>query len=798
MRKSWIMTAVWTLVPWFAGIGQTVSPRTRLFDDGWRFHRGGALGAEAEKFDDSGWREVDLPHDWSIEDIPGTSSPFDSKAINQVNSGFTVGGTGWYRKTFSLPEADSTLRYALYFEGSYNHTIVWVNGREAGRHFYGYTSFGMDITPYLAFGKDNVVAVKVMNEGENNRWYSGSGLYRHVWLVRTNRIHVPLWGIDIRTPEISSRSAVVSVKTRVKNAGRKNESITLRTTVRDEKGREVGTVETAAVPAPDSTVEFVQDITVRSPRLWSIELPRLYTLVSEVLGGRIRLDSTATSFGIRSISFSPEKGFLLNGKSVKLKGGCVHHDNGPLGARTYDRAEERRIELLKASGFNAVRCSHNPPSPAYLDACDRLGMLVMDEAFDMWTDEKNPDDYHMYFNSCWRGDLESMVLRDRNHPSVVMWSIGNEIIGTEKPEMVETARRLAETVRSLDPTRPVTMAVNRLDLDRDSIFSVLDVAGYNYERNRYVPDHERNPGRVIVATESFPLESFEYWMAVTDHPWVIGDFVWTAIDYIGEASIGWRGYYQKADFFPWNLAYCGDIDICGWKRPQSFYRDVLWKQDQLSVFVTPPVPTFPFNPEKEYWSIWNWVDAAADWNWEGHESAPLNVQVYSSCEEVELRRDGRSLGRKPTNRSTRFTAEWKVPYGPGVLEAVGYRSGKPVRKSELRTAGKPAEIRLSADRTVLKADNQDLSYITVELVDAKGTRHPKAENRLRFEATGPVTIAAMGNGNPMSLESFQRPERKAWQGRCLVIVKSGREKGTAVLTVSAEGIPMASVQIAVE
>jgi beta-galactosidase len=584
----------------------------------------------------------------------------------------------------------------------------------------------------------------------------------------------------------------------VKNAGSEHAGVVLRTTVTDGKGRGVGTAETAAELTPDSTLEFVQDITVRTPRLWSVESPSLYTLVSEVFRGRLRVDSTATSFGIRSIAFSPERGFLLNGKSVKLKGGCVHHDNGPLGARTYDRAEERRIELLKASGFNAVRCSHNPPSPAYLDACDRLGMLVMDEAFDMWTDEKNPDDYHMYFNSCWRSDLESMVLRDRNHPSIILWSIGNEIPGVEKPEIVETGRRLAETVRRLDPSRPVTMAVNNLAENKDGIFRILDVAGYNYGRDSYVPDHERNPGRVIVATESFPLESCEYWMAVKDNPWVIGDFVWTAIDYIGEASIGWRGYYQKADFFSWNLAYCGDIDICGWKRPQSFYRDALWKQDQLSVFVTPPVPTFPFNPEKESWSIWNWVDAAADWNWEGRESAPLNVQVYSSCEEVELRQDGRSLGRKPTNRSTRFMAEWKVPYGPGVLDAVGYRSGKPVRKSELRTAGAPVAIRLTADRTVLNADNQDLSYITVELVDHQGTRHPKADGLLRFETAGPVTIAAAGNGNPVSIESFQRPERKAWQGRCLVIVKSGRVPGAAALTVSAEGIPSATVRIDVK
>jgi beta-galactosidase len=287
-------------------------------------------------------------------------------------------------------------------------------------------------------------------------------------------------------------------------------------------------------------------------------------------------------------------------------------------------------------------------------------------------------------------------------------------------------------------------------------------------------------------------------MGVSDNPWVIGDFTWTAIDYIGEASIGWRGYYQKADFFPWNLAYCGDIDICGWKRPQSYYRDALWKPNQLSIFVKPPVPTFEFNPEKEDWSIWNWHDAAADWNWEGHESVPLNIQVYSSCDEVELKQDGRSLGKKPTNRSTRYIAEWKVPYQPGVIKAVGYQSSKPCRYAELTTAGLPAQIRLSADRAVLKADNQDLSFVTVELADRQGIRNPKAENPVRFDVTGPVTIMAVGNGNPVSLESYQRPRRNAWQGRCMVILKSGKKPGMAALTVSAEGIPPATVLIEVK
>jgi beta-galactosidase len=797
MKRKCILCAIGAAIPWALVFSQIRSPRTDLFDDGWRFHRGGALGAEMEQFDDSAWREVDLPHDWSIEDIPGTSSPFDSNAVNQVSGGFTVGGTGWYRKSFALSEADSAQRFTLYFEGSYMLTTVWVNGQAVGKHFYGYTSFGMDITSHLHFGKDNTVAVKVINEGENSRWYSGSGLYRHVWLMKTHPIHVPLWGIAVTTPQATPDHARVSVKTLVKNGSPKDENLTLKTILLDSEGREAGAVETNRFSSAKATVEFNQTIQVPSPRLWCVEKPHLYSLITEIIQNQARLDRVVTPVGIRSLSFSSNLGFLLNGKPVKLKGGCVHHDNGPLGARAFDRAEERRVELLKSSGFNAIRCAHNPPSPAFLDACDRLGMLVVDEAFDMWTDEKNPYDYHLFFGSHWREDLEGMILRDRNHPSVVVWSIGNEIMDVDKPGTVAIGRELASTIRRLDPSRPVTLAVNQIGENKDPVFDAVDIAGYNYGLRSYVPDHRRKPGRVIVSTESYPLESFEYWMGAVDHPWVIGDFVWTAFDYIGEASIGWRGYIQKADFFPWNLAYCGDIDVCGWKRPQSFYRDALWKPDQISLFVKPPVPTFEFNPEKEYWSIWNWSDVVADWNWEGCENAPLGVEVYSSCDEVELTLNGQSLGRKPTNRSTKYMAEWKVPYQPGTLKAVGTKSGKPRRSAEIQTAGPPAQIRLSADRTVLKPDHQDLGYVTLEVLDNQGRRCPKAENTVRFEVTGPATIAAVGNGDPTSLESYQRPHRKTWQGRCLVVLRAGSSTGTAVLTVSSEGIPPATIRIEV-
>jgi beta-galactosidase len=450
---------------------------------------------------------------------------------------------------------------------------------------------------------------------------------------------------------------------------------------------------------------------------------------------------------------------------------------------------------MKASGFNAIRCSHNPPPPAFLDACDRLGILVIDEAFDMWKDPKNPYDYHLYFNDWWKKDIRSMVERDINHPSVIIWSIGNEIPNREKPEVVAVARELAGYIRSLDTSRPLTAAVNDVKEDKDPYFSVLDIAGYNYAAGNYEADHQRKPNRVMMGTESYALEAFDYWMPVLDHPYVIGDFIWTGFDYIGEASIGWRGYPQEKNFYPWNLAYCGDIDICGWKRPQSYYRDALWSPDKLALFVHPPSPSFPLNPKTEKWSKWNWDDVVADWNWKGYENKPMKVDVYSSCAEVELFLNGKSLGRKPTNRSTKFRNSWEVPWQSGELKAAGYSNGKKVRETSLYSSGEPAQIVLSADRQQILANGEDLCYVTVELTDATHHLNPKAENIVRFSVEGPATIAGVGNANPVSLESYQQPKRKAWRGKCLVVLKATGTAGNIILHASAEGLPGATLHI---
>jgi beta-galactosidase len=784
-------------------MAQNPEPGINRFDSGWRFHRGGALSAENPQFDDSGWRLVDLPHDWSIEDMPGTQSPFNRDAISQVSGGFTTGGTGWYRKSFNIPSELAAKRILIQFDGVYMNPEVWINGVSLGSHPYGYTSFWFDITDNVNFGKPNILAVKVRNEGENSRWYSGSGIIRHVWLKILEPVHVAQWGTRITTPDVEAESATVNIKTKVNNQSGNALNIRINTRIINEKGIEKGkSAGSEQLIEKNGSSEFSENIKVSKPSLWSPESPALYTAVSEVYIADKLSDRIETLFGIRTFHFDGINGFTLNGKSMKLKGGCFHDDNGPLGSKSYDRAEERRVELLKASGFNAIRCSHNPPAPAFLDACDRQGMLVIDETFDMWNDGKNENDYHIYFQKWWKKDIESMIKRDFNHPSVILWSIGNEIPGMNTPEVVKTAQTLADFVRANDPTRPVTAAVNGLNPDKDPFFAALDIAGYNYgsggdHQNKRIfdTDHERVPSRIMVQTESYALEAFRSWMDVMDHPWLVGDFVWTGFDYIGEASIGWRGYWQEQNFFPWNLAFCGDIDICGWKRPQSYYRDALWKSNQLALFVKPPKPSFPENPDKMFWSKWDWFDAVADWNWSGNENTLLEVTAYSSCDEVELFINSRSLGKMKTDRATEFKATWNVPYQAGELKAVGYTGKKQVNTAIIRTAAEPAQIKMSADRNVIKADGQDLSYVTVELVDDNGIRNPKAENPVKFEIEGQGKIIGTGNANPVSLESYTAPERKAWQGRCLVVIKSDHVEGKMILRASSPGLTPATIVI---
>jgi beta-galactosidase len=768
----------------------------RLLDSGWSFHRGDI--PDMEQPEDSTWKKVDLPHDWSIEDLPGTTSPYNPDAVNGISMGFTTGGTAWYRRSFTVLPGQERQQTTIRFDGVYMNADIWLNGIHLGMHPYGYTAFRLDITKALRYGATNILTVRVRNEGATSRWYPGSGIYRHVWMETTPAVHVAPWGTYIRTTRADTAVAIVDIRTTLQNQQTSPVHLTLQTTILDATGHKVGAAETSNITlmAGDS-VDLEQSVRVNRPSFWSGEHPVLYKAVTKLYDAEAKvIDESSALFGIRTISFDVTRGFLLNGKPVKLKGGCVHADNGPLGSRSFDRAEERKVQLLLANGYNAVRCAHNPPSPAFLDACDRLGMLVIDEAFDYWQDGKNAQDYHLYFDDWWQSDLQSMVFRDRNHPAVILWSIGNEIPNKDSPRVAILAQELADFSRGLDPSRGIISAVNGISDQTAPFMAALDVAGYNYERARYSIDHDRYPKRVMLSTESSPLDAYDYWKQATAHPYVAGDFVWTAWDYIGESSIGWRCSPADKHFYPWHLAFCGDIDICGWKRPASYFRDALWDlKDNISLFTESPSPSFEPNPQKPDWCRWNWFDVVARWNWEGKEGQPLFVDVYSTCPEAELFLNDRSLGRKPV---TNCTAVWTVPYAAGALRAVGYRRDKPACHALLNTASKAVNIRLTADRNRIVAGGEDLSYVTVEVVDAKGVRDPRAVNRIHFQVEGAGSIAGIGNGDPLSKESYQLPEHQCWEGRCLVILRSGHKKGLLTLKVSSEGLPDNSVTVNVD
>lgn len=784
----------------------STAPATRsiAFDAGWLFANDNPASAELANFADASWRKVDLPHDWSIEDLPNQTpgrrvGPFDKDSPGGTYTGFTPGGTGWYRKHFVTTKATQNKRVTIQFDGVYMNSEVWLNGHRLGIHPYGYTPFFYELTPYLKpVGQENVVAVKVRNEGKNSRWYSGSGIYRHVWLTVTEPVHVAPWGVFVTTPKVSAASATVQVATTVANQQPTGSTVTVVTTVLSPSGSVVGRRSQTLAVAAQRSAATVANLPVAKPALWSGETPRLYQVVTEIKAGATVLDRVETSFGVRSLSFSAQSGLLLNGKRVLLKGGCIHHDNGPLGAAAIDRAEERKIEILKQNGFNAVRLSHNPPSQQLLDACDRLGMLVVDEAFDMWTQPKRPDDYHLYFKEWWQRDLDAMLLRDHNHPSIILWSIGNEI-----PERVDsvglaTRRMLKQRVRQLDPTRQVTEAIHRTPRWEErtpAAFADLDVAGYNYMKEHYEADHAKFPNRVMMGTETYPLETLENWSLAEQNPYVLGDFVWTAMDYLGEASIG-NATLDSAKAFhpslgwPWFNAYSGDIDLVGDKKSASYYRDVVWRTKPLAMAVHAPIPS----GKVENVSRWGWPDERQSWNWAGSEGQPLQVRVFSRAPLVRLLLNGNVIGEQKIAPGS-ITAEFKVPYQPGTLRAANVENGVETAAVEFKTAGKPARLRLVADRASIQASRNDLSYVRVEVTDDLGQVVPTAELPIHFTISGAGEIAGVGNASPTDMASFQRPERKTVGGKCLAIVRPRGQRGTITLTATASGLPPAQVVI---
>ncbi len=820
---------------------QSQSPRLELAaDNGWKFFLGEASGAEAPSFQDASWRTVDLPHDWSIEGQPEKNNPTSS------GGGFFPAGIGWYRKTFRAPAEWKGKRVSVEFDGVYRDATVYLNGRKLGNRPYGYTSFRFDLTPELDFAEPNVLAVRVDNSAQpNSRWYSGSGIYRHVRVAVTDPMHVAHWGVFVTTPEVSSRAAKVSVRTRVENESDTEAKLTVQTTLMDRAGKAVGSAQAAMTVAAASEGEASQEIAVSNPALWSPESPALYRAVTRVLRAGEVVDEVVTPFGIRSLKWSAEQGFVLNGKTIKLTGGSVHHDNGPLGAAAFDRAEERKVELLKAAGNNAVRTAHNPPSPAFLDACDRLGLLVLDEPFDTWKVSKLKFDYGRDFDEWWQRDISAMVLRDRNHPSIVLWGIGNEIPEAFVERGGALAEKLAAQVRSLDSSRPLTEAFpgTTSGPNQEAVMSALDIIGYNYNlANNLAGDHKRAPSRTMITTESFAADAFEQWRLAKDNPFVIGEFVWTAMDYLGESGIGAWGYgtgEQAAQAgkvssamqgfidqyflamangvdpraamtkgpvdpatlsvmaflfpgYPWHASNCGDLDLTGHRKPQSYYRDILWNGGDR-VYATVRLP----EPEgKKIIAVgWAVYPTLPSWTWPGEEGKEMQVEVYSGAEKVRLLLNGELIGEKPTGREQQFKATFAVPYAPGTLKAVGVRGDRTVAESILITAGAPARVRLTADRRSIRADGQELSFVTVETLDAKGRFQPNADQDVQFAISGPGVIAAVGNGDGKDGAPYQGDRRKLFQGRALVVVRTSKQSGLIRLRAAIPGLSPGVVTI---
>lgn len=765
--------------------------REICLNDNWKFHLGDTTAAQPD-FDDSAWRTLDLPHDWSIEGRPQRNTPSGN------DGGYYPAGIGWYRKTFRIPDAATDRLTTIYFEGVYMNAEVFINGHSLGVRPYGYSSFYHDLTPYLRQG-ENVIAVRVDNSAQKNcRWYTGSGIYRNVKLIRTPQVHFEPWGVAVRTTTRDGQT-VVEVEASVTNSSGKDIQVGL--------GGEIeGEASAAAAPVAieaGETRTLRLSLPLKNARLWSPDTPELYRLTCHLTADGQTADTTGQTFGIRTVEYDSRHGLRLNGHPIELNGACVHHDNGPLGAAAYKDAEWRKVRQLKEAGFNAVRTSHNPPSEEFLNACDRIGLLVIDESFDGWREAKTPHDYSTLFDRWWTSDLESMVLRDRNHPSVFCWSIGNEIIERKKPEAVLTAYAMAGYVHRLDPTRPVTSALAAWDKDweiYDPLAAAHDIVGYNYMMHKGPSDHERVPSRVMMQTESYPRDAFANWARVADHPYIIGDFVWTGIDYLGESGIGrffykgqTEGEHYHRDQYPWHGAWCGDIDLTGLRKPISHYRDLLHNPAREKLYMAVKEPDgYHGEISETQWSVWPTWES---WNWPGHEGKDIDVEVYSRYPSVRLYLNDELIGEKPTTRTEEFKAVFTLPYRPGTLRVVGIENGQEAEQQTLETAGRPARLHLTVDRTEMTADGHSLAYVTVEVTDREGRTVPNAAPRLEFEVSGPGTLLATCSADLTDTTAYASAVRQAWKGRAMAVVKAGRSAGTITVSVKGKGLQKARTSI---
>ncbi len=789
MKARWAMNRALLLHCFFTclllGSGCAASeklPDADGFAFGWQFHYG---DIELQKADASTWREVQIPHDWSIESPPG-ESPFSADSEDAYDTGYARAGVGWYRKSFYVPEFLSGKRLLVEFGGIYLNSEIYLNGVRVGGQHNGYMSFAVELTPEIRFGGRNTLAVRVDNNGRNSRWYSGSGIYRPVALLVRNPVDFQHWGTRVVTSRRGD-AARIAVNTGLDVRAPGPVRATLRYRVIDASGKIVARAERKlTLDAGEQRVQ--QDIPLARANLWSPASPYRYRLQQELAYGE-NSSSSEISFGVRELRFDSETGFSINGEPTLLRGMNLHHDNYMLGAAAYGRAEERKVERILAAGYNAVRTSHNPPSRAFLDAADRLGLLVIDEAFDAWNRRKwdHDNDYSSHFKRDWRRDLGNFIARDFNHPSVILWSLGNEIPEQNEPLGADTAKALVDFVHALDSSRPTTIGANTSGKKADPFLNSFDVVGYNYEKDHYLSDRKRNPRRIMYGSETYPRDAFEYWSTVEKYPFVIGDFVWTGWDYLGDAGIGWSGYgpdWQGIGSYPWQLAFCGEIDALGYKRPLGYYRDVLWQtgKNRLSLFVQSPEPSYRDAATPERYDFWVHPDIHPSWTWPGHEQQPLDVRIYSVYDRVQLFLNGRSLGVRDNAQGNKWQRHFTVNYQPGELVAVGYRQvdGEyiPAERRVLATTSGAAAIELTADRGQFSADGRDLVYLTAQLRDKNGrpVYLRDLDRKLSFEVSGPADLIGIGNGNPVSRESFQDLSHSTHHGRLVAVVRSRRKQ----------------------
>jgi len=796
-----------------------ISGERRLsFNDGWRFFKGEAQGAERPDFQDSQWVPTPLPHDWAIE------GPFDPQ-LNPHTGALPIFGTAWYRKYFTLPATAKDRYFSIEFDGAMSNAHVWVNGHELGGRPYGYIGFAFDLTPYLHFGgQENVLAVRLTPEDRSSRWYPGAGIYRNVWLDVTGPVHVAHWGTYVTTPEVSDDKAKVAVKTELRNRTSQEARMILQTSVLDSSGKVVSRNGDTANIAAGATQTVSTNLIVTRPQRWDIDHPYLYSLVSEVMDANKKVvDRYVTPFGIRTIAFDKAKGFLLNGRAVKIHGVCDHHDLGALGAAVNRRATERQLEILKGAGVNAMRTSHNPPSPELLEYCDRMGLVVMDESFDMWRKPKVANGYSKYFDEWSERDVRDMVHRDRNHPSIIMYSIGNEIPEQGSPDGAAMARRLTDFFHQEDPTRPTTSAFNNPDgAIKNGLAANVDLVGVNYRPWQYEKIQKDHPDWIVYGSETascvssrgvyhLPIEKYEKHpsLQLTSYdviapPWaycpdvefyyqdklpnVLGEFVWTGFDYIGEPTPYFGGRGANTTDWPSRSSYFGFVDLAGFPKDRYYLYQSVWTKKPM-------------------------VHLLPHWNWQGREGQPIPVMVYTNSEEVELFLNGKSLGRKkrfaepveipvgpnasPDKKFTsKYRLEWQVPYQPGSLKVVAYQGGKQVAVDEVRTAGAPARVKLTPDRATIQADGDDLSFVTVRIEDKDGNLCPASDNLVKFNVTGAGSIRAVDNGNAATTEPFHADHRKAFSGLALLIVSSQKgQAGKIHVSATAEGLTAGTAEL---